>query len=228
MEALPETDRFEKIRKMVEEAAEEEKMTYPAPLLLAAPILAVTPGISSQDLLDALRDNEDGDARMFIRLNQGKLCFDHSIERWYRWAENYWEADGSGNVYLGLDSVIQKYTEEAQRQAQARQVAAASHNKASAQQAKHLEDKLLARVFSLQTVFRKKNILFLAAQGTISLGISGKEWDRDPWILGCRNGVVDLRNRDIQAGQTRRLYKDGRSLRMEKPGGASSSLGEVS
>lgn len=205
MEPLPEEDKFKEIRKLVEVAYEEEQKLFPAPVKLitasvAAPI-ALAVGPSSQDILDALQDNEDGDARLFVTLNRGKLCFDHSTGQWFRFPGNYWEEDASGNVYSSLEGVIQKYLEEAQRQAQARQAAVASQKTAAAQKAKELEDDLLKRVFNLQTVYRKKNILFLAAQGSSSLGISGEEWDLNPRLLGCRNGVIELETGTFRPGR---------------------------
>jgi len=204
MEKLPEADRFEGIRKLVDEAYEDEEKLYPAPVTLITPSPSALPslatGPSSQDILDALRDNEDGDAELFVFLNRGILCFDHSIQKWFRWAGNYWKEDGSGDVYPALDPVIKKYLEEAQRQAQARQNAALTNNAVAANKAKALEDDLLRRVFNLQTVYRKRNILFLAAQGTDSLGISGEEWDLDRWLLGCRNGVIELQTGTFRPG----------------------------
>jgi putative DNA primase/helicase len=202
MEPLPEKDRFEEIRKLVEQAYEEERQVYPKPLLLLpAPSAPVLSALSSQDILDALRDNEDGDARLFIALNKNKILFDHSTDRWYRWSGHYWGPDEIGNFYPALEPVIQKYLDEALRQAQARQAAVVAQNTAAANQAKRLEDDLLKRVFNLQTVYRKKNVLFLSAQGDDSLGISGDEWDRDPLLLGCSNGVIELKTGLFRPGR---------------------------
>jgi putative DNA primase/helicase len=202
MEPLPEKDRFEEIRKLVDQAYKEERQTYRKPLLLLpAPSASVLSALSFQDILDALRDNEDGDARLFIALNKNRILFDHSTEQWYRWAEHYWEPDKIGNLYPALEPVIQKYLDEALRQAQARQAAVVAQNTSAANQAKRMEDDLLRRVFNLQTVYRKKNVLFLSAQGDESLGISGDEWDKDPLLLGCSNGVIELKTGLFRPGR---------------------------
>ena len=202
MEPLPEKDRFEEIRKLVDQAYQEEQQTYPKPLLLlAAPSAPTLSALPSQDILDALRDNEDGDARLFVALNRNKILFDHSTEQWYRWSGHYWEPDKIGNLYPALEPVIQKYLDEAQRQAQARQAAVVAQNTTAANQAKRMEDDLLKRVFNLQTVYRKKNVLFLSAQGDNSLGISGDEWDRDPLLMGCANGVIELKTGLFRPGR---------------------------
>ena len=44
----------------------------------------------------------------------------------------------------------------------------------------------MKRIRDLQTLSRKKNVLELARIGADGLGITGEEWDRDPWLLGCQ------------------------------------------
>ena len=73
-------------------------------------------------------------------------------------------------------------------------------NQEVAKQAENQEKELLARISLLQTVRRKKNVLILASSGEGSLGISGDEWDSDPFLLGCKNAVVDLRTGIARAG----------------------------
>ena len=64
-----------------------------------------------------------------------------------------------------------------------------------------LEDKILKRIEKLHGRHRKQNVLTLAAAGDGSLGITGEEWDADPWVIGCPNGVVRFENRRASAGQ---------------------------
>jgi len=59
---------------------------------------------------------------------------------------------------------------------------------------------LLKRIKQLHTLDGKGSIITLARSGRNSLGITGNEWDPDPLLLGCRNGVIDLKSGIFRAG----------------------------
>ena len=61
--------------------------------------------------------------------------------------------------------------------------------------------KLLDRIRRLQTLSRKKNVLELAKVGTKGLGITGQEWDLDPWIFACLNGILELKTGTFRPGK---------------------------
>ena len=58
----------------------------------------------------------------------------------------------------------------------------------------------MKRIRSLHTLSRKKKVIELAAAGLNSLGISGDEWDRDPYKLAFQNDVMDLRTFEYRQG----------------------------
>jgi len=164
------------------------------------PVLAKT-GILSSDILSALSNNEDGDAWLFIALQKNRYCYDHSTGQWFKWSSHYWEEDIVGDVITGLDDVVDQYMDETKRQALIRQMANKSGKQEDAKKAEELEKKLLKRIYELQSVYRKKNVLYLAVQGSDSLGITGKEWDLNPWLLACKTGVIDLKTGEVRPGQ---------------------------
>ena len=63
------------------------------------------------------------------------------------------------------------------------------------------EKKIRKRILSLQALKRKMEVLRLARTGVSSLAIQGGEWDRDPWLLGVENGVIDLRTGELRRGK---------------------------
>ena len=152
-------------------------------------------------ILDALKKNEDGDAWLFIELNHGKYIYDHSVDKWFVWAQDYWEVDSTGKIFDGFVPVIQKYADEASRQALIKIEAIRNQKDADRIKAEKLETDLLRRIHDLQTKRRKQNILFLASQGSNSLTMNGSEWDLDPYLLGCSNGVIELKTGKFRPGQ---------------------------
>lgn len=160
----------------------------------------INDGLSSRDILDSLNANEDGDAWLFIQLNKDRFCYDHKRGLWHMWKENYWIEDDVDNALAAVESVVDVYAEEASRQAQIKIDTTKNGDNDSAGNAEHIEKDLLRRIHTLQTLRRKKNALILAASGDHSLGISGDQWDSNPFLLGCNNAVIDLRTGTARPG----------------------------
>lgn len=160
-------------------------------------------GLSSADILHALKSNEDGDAWIFVGLQKDKFSFDHSLNKWFEWNGHYWMEDVLKHVWTAQDCIIEKYLEEASLQAQAKHVAVVNGNSDGVKKAEALEKELLKRITNLQTLYRKRNILDLASKGKGSLGIKGDEWDRHNMLLACPNGIIELTSGQIRAGNPR-------------------------
>lgn len=156
---------------------------------------------TSEVILHALDSNEDGDSWLYRELYLTSLCYDHAAKRWYQWAGHYWQEDLIDQATANIQAVIEIYGEEAHRQALQRIQAEKNGQPDTGNQHKQKEDALLKRIRDLQTARRKASVLNLAKVGEDSLAITGKEWDSDPWLLGCENGVVDLRTGELRAGR---------------------------
>lgn len=185
---------IDEITREVEETLAKEEQQYSAEHRDA-------PNPESDYILKALKDNEDGDARLFIEAHKKRYCYDHSAGQWLIWNEHCWKLDNIEEVYRGFDTIYSMYLKEADRQANARRHAALEQKSGDEKKAESLEKELHKRVRDLQTLNRKKNILTLAAQGTGSLGVSGDEWDKNPYLLCCKNGVIDLKTGELRAGR---------------------------
>jgi len=186
----------ENILKLVNERVEAERVEYQK-----ADSDRESSPFLSEKILKALNRNEDGDASLFIEVHQGLFCFDHAADRWYEWAGHFWREDTVDRATEGLNAVIDLYSEEAQRQAWNRVKTEKAGKSEQAKKDEATEDALLKRIRALQTRGRKENVLFLARTGTASLGITGEQWDLNPWLLGCLNGVIDLRTGEHRSGR---------------------------
>jgi putative DNA primase/helicase len=144
-------------------------------------------------VLARLRDQEDGDARLFVDLHRGCFVFDHAAGTWFKWSGHFWTEDFLNEVMAGIERVISVYGHQAKKEARLRLQAERSGDKAKAKIHAGHEDALMRRIRDLQRVNRKRNVLELAKIGLNGLGLTGTEWDADPWLFGCRNGVLQLR-----------------------------------
>lgn len=163
--------------------------------------------VISEEILTCLGNNEDGDKELFIRLQQGRLCYDHAAGEWYSWNNNYWELDEVGEIVESTICLSDTYYDEAQRQGRLKIEANKNGLKEKAEEHMTKEQQLVKRARLLQTRKRKENVIYLSAQGLNSLGISGKEWDMDPWLLPVANGVIDLGNGKFRQGKQSEYIK---------------------
>jgi len=185
------------INEAVREEVERERRAY-GPEPLSAPTAPET--IPSAEVLRALSRNEDGDAGLYIWLHRDRFIFDHAAGQWFVWAVHHWEPDTTEQALAGVADVADLYITEMKRQGWLRAGAEKAGQTKAADQAKALENQLARRVRDLQTIRRKQAVLHLARAGAATLGITGDEWDADPWALPVANGVVDLRTGNFRSG----------------------------
>lgn len=187
----------EQIRTLVSQRIEQEKAEIEKHQKQSEKATAFT----SREILDALDANEDGDASLFIRLHRGRFCYDHAAGRWYMFNGTVWELDRLDQATASIQKVIAQYAEQAQREARQRTKAEKAGKTNEADQHKNKIEALYKRIRALQSKKRKENVLHLAKVGADSLGITGDEWDRDPWLLGCKNCVIDLKTGKHRPGR---------------------------
>lgn len=174
-----------------------------------------TKTVSSEDVLQALHRNEDGDADLFIRLRRGGIVFDHAAGAWFFWAGHHWALDTKEEALAAVSEVVDVYVNEMKRQAWRRAGAEKEGQTKEAEAAEKLETLLAKRIRDLQTIRRKQAVLHLARAGAESLGIGGEEWDADPWSLAVLNGVIDLKTGDFRNGAPSDYFKSFAPTRWE-------------
>lgn len=157
--------------------------------------------ISDSALWKTVNSGEDGDSWLFCQLHRDKLVFDHAAGTWYEWQGHYWAEDHVAENMAAVDAVIDAYGEAARREAWRRLKALKDNDADEAKEAERREDTYLRRVGELQRLHRKRNVLTLAAAGRRSLGITGDEWDQNPWLMACPNGTVDLQTGKLRPGR---------------------------
>lgn len=188
-------DPIRQMKQAVEEQVEVEKLEY-LTLETTAP-----KQLTATNILSSLEANEDGDSWLLTYLSKGQYCYDHSEGQWYQFNGNHWEQDIINNAIKAIDQVVEIYGQEVINQANIRKQAASQGDPVKQKNAEKLEDILLKRISALRTLKRKQHILQLAAFGSDSLGIIGNEWDCNPWLLACANGVIDLKSGHFREGR---------------------------
>lgn len=148
------------------------------------------PFLGTHQILDALDKDETGDAELLATLYADRIVYDHAERQWYLWNGQHWQPDDTGfMVRLVSDQVAAQYLQAA---------ADRTGLGATSKEQKAEVDALIQRARHLRRKCRIKNVLELARSQPV--GISGDQWDADPWLLGCANGTINLSTGTLQPG----------------------------
>jgi putative DNA primase/helicase len=112
-----------------------------------------------------------------------RVRYDHTQERWLIWQEHFWRPDESGEVKLLAKRHIDLWQQEAMK--------AVTYP---------LRRQLVNFTLKLDKKSSMEGMMSCATWQT-PISTSGTEWDANGWLLGVRNGVVDLRTGQLRSGQ---------------------------
>jgi len=155
----------------------------------------------------AVTSQQDGDAYLTYRLLKGQVCYDKTAGKWYEYTGHHWKEDELDEIIRRVDAVIDIYSLWADRMA-ARETQATKKGKGDdKKEAQDKRDLYLKKISTLQKKRWKQDVLELAASGKESLAITGREWDLDPWLLGCSNGVIELKTGNFRPGRPEDFIK---------------------
>jgi len=156
------------------------------------------PVVPDEDfILQCLRENVLGDARLFNLHHRGKFVF---VKRWGRfisWAGHHWQEDIIETVFHGVEAVCADYL----------RVAACLYEKAKylsdddLKANEKLRESLHKRVARLRDTTGRDKLLRFSHTIQDPLAIDGEELDQQPYLLAFQNGVVDLRTGDFSPGK---------------------------
>lgn len=157
-------------------------------------------------ILRCLSSNQDGDAELFIAQNYDRFAYDHSLQSWFYFDGNAWREDTTGLAEAAIMGIIGAYTREGEAQGAEARAAAESGDADRARLCERQERHLLTCVLKLQEKRRKLDVLELAGFDysgwkPLHLAMKGDEWDLDPMLIACTNGVIDLTTGKLRPGQ---------------------------
>ena len=150
--------------------------------------------------------HQDGDAWLFTELHRNLLCYDAPAGQWYLFGPHHWAKDIKNEHIARTKEVTEAYSAEGQRFAwlKFKELKGGSFEKSKEYEAK--EKAFFDRAQKNQYLRYKKQIVELAATGGESLAMTG-EWDQSPYLLGVRNGTIDLREKSFFPGRPEDFIK---------------------
>ena len=157
------------------------------------------PGFTSEEILTALQENEEGDARLLVTAMKDKFAFDVKRQTFYRFKGGYWQKDLEREVLAFAGRVLREnYGKEAARQYGIFTDPQADEERKTI--AATIHKKIKKRIDTVNTLRRRESVLKLASSGDNSLAVSGDEWNADPWVIQFDDQILDLKTGQARPG----------------------------
>jgi putative DNA primase/helicase len=152
-----------------------------APPLPAPALEPATPPAAARPATPDFPNTDSGNAELFAHLYGPRVRYDHTRRRWLLWRGHHWSPDADAEIHrLARDLARHRYV-TAWDGAPERRDAAIK--------------------WALRTESRAaRDSLLALAQAERPIADAGTQWDANPWLLGCPNGVVDLRTGLLRPG----------------------------
>lgn len=166
--------------------------------------------VQGKFVLECLATESEGDGMLFAALMENKLLYAAANESWYVWRGNFWQRDRVELVLGLVRYVVDRYgqeivTLEEQIERSKRENDEEDHKTYSKAWNRKIE--LLQKKIRALRQEKGRNACIKFARTFLGnpFAIEGNEFDKDPWLLGVRNGVVDLRSGIMYPGDPGQL-----------------------
>lgn len=158
--------------------------------------------ITSSLITECLYANAAGDGILYAEMFRDKFLYHNLSDRWLVWAGHHWIWDVSNESLKSVEKVAQVYLEEAKRLVEKIDWAMRKDDKSQVQMLQARQGDIYKRVSRLRGTTGRLNCLIFARSNSVSsLDTNGDEFDGDPWLFACSNGVVDLKTGEMIDGR---------------------------
>jgi len=164
--------------------------------------------VDSKFVTDCLWQNELGDGKLYAELHRGKFIFNKNDKSsndvsigWYEWTGHHWDRDVMNYAVAVVENVSRRYLQEADDLGYQINDAIQNGEAEKLKKLQHTQKKLRERVFALRSDARRRKCLICAHTNENPLAVPGDGFDLDPWVIACKNGVVDLRTGILRPGR---------------------------
>lgn len=122
-------------------------------------------------------------AEKIAGLFSDKVRFDHKRKRWLIWHEHRWQSDTDGEIgRLAIEAARQQYRD--------------------AEKIEDLAERSLISKWSIQSESKiRMDASISIAKNLLPIADNGDNWDADPMLLSCPNGIVDLKTGKLMDGK---------------------------
>jgi len=160
------------------------------------------PASRSKFVRECLQAAELGDGILFANYHNGRFVYNKSSGEWLTWKGHNWDVDEMMDVLAAVDDTAQVYGEEAAILSKRIEWSTKKGDDEAVARLQELQKLFYKRIVKLRTERGRQNCLkFAATNAVAALQVRGGQLDQQPWLLACKNGVVNLRTGEMRAGR---------------------------
>lgn len=186
----------EEIRKEVEERIREEAQAYPE-----TPAKA-NGKVTSAFIRQCIDANEVGDGLLYAALLRNEFVYNNTTGEWLVWAGHHWERDIMEKNLAAAETVmVRRLFEEARQLSGEIEQLYKKNDQKTALNRQKTQQNVYKRIFRLRTDKGRNMCVKFARTNDDPIAIKGDELDLYPWLLPCKNGVIDLRTGKLRDGR---------------------------
>jgi len=190
------TDSMDDIRKQVQERVVQEAAQIAQPDKESK--------ITSKLINECLFANELGDGVLYSTLYRDQFLYCKNTMEWFEWAGHFWQRDTMGRSLAAVEKVVEHYLDEFYRFSSELATVLAAGEDPKSEKVKTLKDKkdaFFKRATYLRSARRRGNCLEFAHTIEDPIAIKGEEFDNEPMLFPCANGVIDLETGLLKPGR---------------------------
>lgn len=163
----------------------DEPEARPMPVTVSRGANGAAPGtaVTQVAATSGFRLDDTGNAERFNSQHGDKVRYDHTRGKWLLYNRQYWEADETGQVDQLAKVTVRSLYDEAAR------AAAAGNDNLAAELSKS------ARTSGSAS---KRAAMLTLVKSEPPIAITHKELNRDPYLVACTNGTIDLRTGQLR------------------------------
>jgi len=158
-------------------------------------------GITPQFVRECFDASRLGDGTLFAALNRGHYLNNLTTkDGWHFWTGHHWRLDDLNKRYAGVELVVAEYEREMERIKDDIREAWKKNARELAGRLEKRRASIRSRIKSLRDDGADKCLTW-ATRIEGGLGVRGEEFDREPLLLACKNGVIELETGRFRDGR---------------------------
>lgn len=166
--------------------------------------------VESKFTMECLVTESEGDGMLFAALLENKLLYASANTSWYVWQGHVWTRDKVALIFGLVRYVTERYGQEIllleEKIDKSKKENDSEDHDTYARAWNRKIKSLQTKIKSLQNdKGRNACVKFAYTHFNNPFAIEGDEFDKDPWLLGVQNGLVDLRSGELYPGKPEQL-----------------------
>ncbi len=220
---MSERNKIEDISRQVRDRVEyEQKKHAPLQKEVKIPDIPKPKGFAQRYLLDCARARDKGNGLLFAELMRGKMVFVPEGKYWLQWQGHLWAEIYDQQAEAAVEKVAEEFAKAKAREEEAQRSAVAEEDMEAAKRHKKNASTLGAAVWNLHCPAGIQACLKMSLANETPLLVPAEQLDVDPYILGCGNGLLDLRTGESRPGRpedyvTRSCHAEWKGIDAQAP-----------